>query len=484
MPKIKSKRIDALRDQLLTAQTQLISDKSFALAIVVTGVPTAGRSEVVNQLVEWLDPKHVTVHALDELQHADDGRPPMQRYWLTLPARGQIAIYFMGWYEDLLAPALHTPKKARRTQLRVIERIKQLETMLTHDRIRIVKLDLRVDHNVQKERIAALRADKSTRWRVTHEDRWLAKHYDRVREASDRAIAATDGASARWHIVNGKDPEGRLLSAGTIVLKELKSGLKAAVRGPSASSWLQTAKIKRPAFRTRASAAPLSDDVYDTELQALQRRLALLSRKDAFSKRSVVLAFEGMDAAGKGGVIRRLTSALDARQYSVVPVSAPSAEELAHPYLWRFWKQIPARGDFTIFDRSWYGRVLVERVRDLAADADWQRAYDEINEFELQLTESRIIVHKFWLAVGKDEQLQRFKDREGDSLKRFKVDREDWANRRFYDDYQIAARDMIERTNKPHAPWTIIEADDKKFARLKVLRTFCETIERSLKKPS
>ncbi len=485
MAKPKDQRIDALRDELLTAQTRLIRDKAFALAIVVTGVPTAGRSEVVNQLVEWLDPKHVAVHALDALSLKKDGPPPMQRYWLTLPARGQIAIYFLGWYEDLLAPALHAPKKAKRAEAQAIRRIRQFEQMLMADRVRIVKLDLRVDRKIQKQRIAALRAERSTRWRVTDEDRWLAKHFDRVRRASDRAIAATDDAWARWHIVNGQDPDGRLLSAGTIVLKALKAGFAAASKRAAASSWTEPTKIsKRLAFKTRSAEKSVANELYDKELEALQCRLALLSRKDAFSKRSVVLAFEGMDAAGKGGAIRRLTRALDARQYTVVPVAAPNADELAHPYLWRFWKHIPTRGDFTIFDRSWYGRVLVERVRDLTADADWQRAYEEINEFERQLAESKIIVQKFWLAIGKDEQLQRFKDREEDALKRFKVDREDWANRRFYDDYQLAARDMIERTNSQYAPWTIIEADDKKFARLKVLRTVCETIERSLKKSS
>jgi polyphosphate:AMP phosphotransferase len=485
MPKSADKRIETLRDQLLSAQSQLTRDKSFALAIVVTGEPTAGRSEVVNKLLEWVDPKHVTVHALDKLGDADTTAPAMQRYWLTLPARGDIAIYFLGWYDDLLTRALHTPKKAQRTEERVVARIKQLESMLTLDRIRIVKLDLRLERKIQKERIAALRADKATRWRVTQEDRWLAKHYDRVRAVSDRAIAATDSSRARWHVVNGKDPEGRLLQAGSHVLKELTAGFKSAGAAGSrapATAWRVETKPDRKAFKTRA--ATVTDDEYEKELAALQRRLALLSRKKALAKRGVVLAFEGMDAAGKGGAIRRLTAALDARQFTVVPISAPTPEELAHPYLWRFWRRIPKRGDFAIFDRSWYGRVLVERVRDLTPDADWQRAYDEINEFELQLAESKLIVHKFWLAVGKDEQLQRFKDREEDALKRYKVDREDWANRRSYDAYQIAAREMIERTSTEHAPWTVVEADDKKYARLKVLRTVCETLARSLKKSS
>lgn len=476
------KKIDVLRDRLLTAQSQLTRDKAFALAIVVTGVPTAGRSEVVNKLLEWLDPKHVAVHALDKLPQSGGGKPAMQRYWLTLPARGEIAIYFNGWYDDYLSPALHSPKKARRTQARVLERITQLETMLVRDRIRIVKLDMRVDRRIQKERIAALRANKNTRWRVTREDRWLAKHYDRVRKVSEQAISATDGAGARWHVVSGKDPVARVYRAGSLVLAELTAGFKAAKTKPISTAWRTAKQGARNA--PLAVEAKVADDDYDKQLEALQGRLALLSRKDSFAKRNVVLAFEGMDAAGKGGAIRRVTAALDARQYTVVPVSAPTPEELAHPYLWRFWRRLPERGDFTIFDRSWYGRVLVERVRDLTPDPDWQRAYAEINEFEKQLTEAKTIVHKFWLAVGKDEQLQRFKEREDDALKRYKVDREDWANRRFYDDYQTAAREMIERTNTDDAPWTVVAADDKKVARLTILATLCDSLEKALKKSS
>jgi len=477
-----SHRIDKLRDQLLTAQSELIREKAFAVAIIVTGVPTAGRSEVVNKLLEWLDPKHVSVHALDRLPQTSDGKPAMQRYWLTLPARGEIAIYFTGWYEEVLWPAMHDAKKAARHEARSIERIKQFETMLVADRIRIVKLDLRVAHDIQEKRIDELRANKATRWRVTDEDRWLAKHFDVVETVSDRIIAATDSPSSRWHVIDGSDKSTRLEQAGGHLLKCLSAGLKP--KAAESKPWRKDATVAAHALASQASAAPLDDDAYDRELEELQGRLALLSRKKAFKKRSAVLAFEGMDAAGKGGTIRRLTASLDARQYTVVPVSAPTAEELAKPYLWRFWRRLPERGDFAIFDRSWYGRVLVERVRDLTPDPDWQRAYAEINEFELQLAEAGIIVHKFWMSVGKDEQLKRFKAREEDALKRYKVDREDWANRRYYDDYQAAAQEMIERTSTMHAPWTVIEADDKKYARLKVLRTVCNAIETAIKKSS
>jgi polyphosphate kinase 2 (PPK2 family) len=194
----------------------------------------------------------------------------------------------------------------------------------------------------------------------------------------------------------------------------------------------------------------------------------------------LVLAFEGVDAAGKGGAISRITRALDARQYQVVPVSAPTAEERSYPYLWRFWRDVPERGHIAIFDRSWYGRVLVERVRGFAAVADWRRAYDEICEFERQLTEHGLIVAKFWLQVSKAEQLRRFKARDEDPLKRFKVDPEDWTNRTFYDAYQSAAAEMIERTNTPEARWTVVPGDDKKSARLHVLRVVCETIDAAL----
>jgi len=187
-----------------------------------------------------------------------------------------------------------------------------------------------------------------------------------------------------------------------------------------------------------------------------------------------------MDAAGKGGSIRRITAALDARQYRVVPISAPTPEELARPYLWRFWFHLPPRGNYTIFDRTWYGRVLVERVRGFAARPDWQRAYDEINEFERQLVEHRILVAKFWLSVSRREQLERFKERDRNPLKRFKVDPEDWINRKLWSGYEAAAREMIARTDTAHAPWVVLPADDKRVARLAVLRALCDRIEEGI----
>ncbi|MFL6576816.1 MAG: polyphosphate:AMP phosphotransferase [Povalibacter sp.] len=469
--------LPALRDALLTAQQRLQKDKSFALAIIITGVPTAGRSEVVNELLEWLDPKHVRVHALEDERRLSRWWPAMWRYWNALPARGTLSFYFMGWYEDYLLPAWHKRDNSRRDEERVFDRIRQLETMLPKDGVRVLKLHLNVSKKLQQQRIQKLSADKLTRWRVTREERWLVRHHDRVNRAFKRAIAQTDDVCP-WHVIDGTDSRSRSFTTAQAVLQELERGLHASrpvrVKPPA------HARSKVHHLRSQHGGESVEDDVYDKELEQLQGRFALLTRRRRFERHGAVFAFEGMDAAGKGGTIRRLTSALDARQYDVVPVSAPTAEERAYPYLWRFWRNVPRRGEIAIFDRSWYGRVLVERVRGFAAPEDWQRAYDEIREFELQMCEHGLIVHKFWLQVGQAEQLKRFEARDNDKLKRFKVDPEDWENRRFYDQYQLAAHEMIQRTDSEHAPWTLVEADDKKYARLKVLRTVCEAIERTL----
>ena len=477
------KLLPALRDQLLSAQSQLQKSKAFGLAVILTGMPTAGRSEVVNQFLEWLDPKHIKVHALEKLRRLARTRPDMWRYWITLPARGEIAIYFTGWYEDYLRLAQTAPKKARRHEARIFHRIRQLEAMLPLDRVRVLKLHLQVSEKTAAKRLKELRASKLTRWRVTREERWGVKHFDRVREAAHRSMRATADENSAWHMIDGTDPQLRSFAAGTILLEELNEGLKAAAmpqRWPHAAA---TGK-KRSAgqlFPSHQEGPSLEEKPYKTELAKLQGRFAMLTRRDDFAKHAAVFAFEGMDAAGKGGAIRRVTAALDARQYDVVPISAPSPEEAAHPYLWRFWRNVPDRGEIAIFDRTWYGRVLVERVRDLTPPADWRRAYDEIREFELQLAEHGTVVHKFWLVVSPEEQLKRFKERDDDPLKRYKVDPEDWANRRFYDAYQTAAHEMIEHTHTDHAPWTVVEADDKRYARLKVLSTICEPLERRLK---
>lgn len=469
------RNLPALRDELLDLQLKLHTSKSCSVAVIIVGTPAAGRSETVNELLEWLDPKHISVHALGEADRQDRRRPPLWRYWQKLPARGRMTLFFAGWYGDYLHEATRDADAHHRDK-RDVARILQLENMLVRDGVRVVKIFLHTDEQTQQRRIAKLRASKLTRWRVTEEDRWQAKHFRTVQRRLRACLKATDHAVAPWHSVDGTDEEYRLLTVGKILRDELRIGLEE--RTAERLSWPNEKSLKVAALQIEQSQPALDDDDYERQLEKLQARLAYLVRKSRFRKQGLVLAFEGMDAAGKGGAIRRVTHAIDARQYQVVPVSAPTPEEVLYPYLWRFWRHIPERGEIAIFDRSWYGRVLVERVRGLAADADWQRAYGEIVEFERQLTEHGLRVAKFWLSVSKEEQLRRFKSRDDDPLKRFKVDREDWANRRYYDAYQSAAAEMIRRTAHPDAQWTVVPADDKKQARLTVLKAVCEVLER------
>jgi len=220
---------------------------------------------------------------------------------------------------------------------------------------------------------------------------------------------------------------------------------------------------------------------YKSELEELQGRLNLLMRSPKFKKNfSLIIAYEGADAGGKGGNIRRVTAALDARFYNIIPVAAPTEEERAQPYLWRFWRHVPAKGRLTIFDRTWYGRVLVERVEGFCSEADWRRAYGEINDFEEQLVRNNILVVKFWLAISKEEQLRRFKEREKIGFKRFKITEEDWRNREKWDDYEEAVCDMVDLTSTEVAPWTIVEGNSKYYARIKVMKTLCEKVEAAL----
>ncbi len=219
---------------------------------------------------------------------------------------------------------------------------------------------------------------------------------------------------------------------------------------------------------------------YREKLARAQAKLNQLHRKALERGVSTVLVFEGPDAAGKGGAIRRLTAALDARHVQVIPIAAPTDEERAHHYLWRFWRHLSRAGRVTIFDRSWYGRVLVERVEGFASEEEWRRAYAEINDFEEQLIEHGTVLRKFWLHITKEEQLARFQAREKTPYKRWKLTDEDWRNRERWDDYAAAVNDMVEQTSTKKAPWVLVEGNDKRFARVKVATTVCEAMARAL----
>jgi len=475
--------LPALRERLLKAQYSMLQEARFPVVLVVAGVPCAGRGETVRALSAWMDPRHLQVHAMGSPSDEELERPPMWRFWRRLPPKGKLGVFFGSWYtQPIVSHALK--KTGERRLVESLDEIRSFEQMLTDEGALLLKFWFHLTKKEQRRRLDKLWQDERTRYRVTREDRRRAAHYDEFRETSGRVLSETHAPHAPWLVLDGFDDRYRNLTAGRELADAIEGRLALpkpsnAAASPSASEQPPTRRSE-PLLKNLDLTRTLPPDEYKEQLAKYQARLAQLTRKRRFAKLSGVFVFEGMDAAGKGSAIRRVTQALDARIYDVHAIAAPSEEERAQPYLWRFWRHAPRDGKIAIFDRSWYGRVLVERVEGFASGSEWRRAFDEINEFERQLQTAGNVVVKFWMQISKDKQLERFNQREETPFKRFKITPEDWRNRDKWDDYQHAASDMIERTSTASAPWTLVEAEDKAFARIKVLRSLCEAIETAL----
>jgi len=470
-----------LREALLNVQYDLSAAARFPVIIVIGGVDGAGKGETVNLLNEWMDPRHIHTHAFSEPSDEERERPRMWRFWRALPPKGKIGILFGAWHTEPIIKRVM--RETRSTDLNAeIDEIVRFERMLTDEGALLIKLWFHLSKKRQRKRLKALEKDPQTRWRVTDTDWARFKLYDRFRAVSEYYLRHTSTGEAPWTVVEGEDARYRSLTVGKLLLASLRERLdsKTSTRSASTAPALLPAIDHRNVLGSLDLSKRLSKRKFDSELEKWQGRLNLLSRAPKFKRLSVTILFEGPDAAGKGGAIRRITGALDARQYQGIPIAAPTEEERAQPYLWRFWRHLPRRGRFTIYDRSWYGRVLVERVEGFCAEADWMRAYSEINDFEEQLVLNRTVLAKFWLQIDMDEQLKRFKLREKTSFKRFKITAEDWRNREKWDAYQTAGDDMIERTSTSVAPWTLVESNDKFYARIKVLKTLVQGIEVAL----
>ena len=469
-----------LREALLKAQYELLENKSFPVIVLIGGVDGAGKGETVNILNEWMDPRHIVTHAFGEMSDEERERPRMWRYWRALPPKGRIGILFGAWHSDPIVNRVAGRTDDARMEL-AMEEIVRFERMLVDEGALILKFWFHLSRKAQKKRLQALAADPKTRWRVTDTDWERFKLYDRFRKVSENVLCETSTGYAPWVVVEGTDPNYRYLTVGRTLLSALKkrlAGDKPAVTRPAALP--EPALDGRNVFSSLDYERTLTRKVYNRKLEKYQGELNLLLRHKKFRNKSLIIVMEGVDAAGKGGGIRRVTGALDARHYQVTPIAAPTEEERAQPYLWRFWRHLPRRGRVTIFDRSWYGRVLVERVEKFCSEPDWMRAYHEINDFEGQLVEAGGIVTKFWVTITKEEQLRRFREREKTPFKSFKITPEDWRNRKQWNAYERAVCDMIERTNNELAPWVLVAANDKLSARIKILKTLCERIEAAL----
>ncbi len=470
------RRAAELRESLLELQRDL-RDARFPMIVLVNGVEGAGKGDTLNLLLEWLDARYVVTHAFGEPGEEERSRPAFWRYWRALPPKGRIGIFFGNWYTRPIVERAFS-RIDESEMAHELERINNFERLLSSDGAVVLKLWFHLTQKAQKKAMEKLRSDPASAWRVSKRDVKFSARYDVFREVSEAALRVTDTAAAPWHVIDAHDRRHREIA----VAEKLQRALAEQLHRPSTKA--KKPALPRPAKVNVISRLDLSQRVeeaeYERELEKWQGRLNRAASELAARGKSALFAFEGVDAAGKGGAIRRITQALDARHYQVIPIAAPTEEERAQPYLWRFWRHIPGRGRVTIFDRTWYGRVLVERIEGFCAQSDWQRAYNEINDFEEQLTGFGIVLVKFYLTISAEEQLRRFKEREKTGYKRYKITEEDWRNRDKRTAYEAAAVEMIDRTSTKHSPWVLVEAEDKRFARVKVLRAAVRALEKAL----
>jgi polyphosphate:AMP phosphotransferase len=492
--------VPRLREALITAQSAL-RDADFPVIVLFGGVDGAGKGDVVNALNAWMDPRWMVTRAFDEPSDEELERPEYWRFWRALPPKGQIGLLLSAWYSRPLLERARGGGEAQFEQS--LESIVGLEQQLADDGACIVKFWLHLSVDEQEARFRRLEADPLLAWRVTESDWENWKRYDQFVAAAERIIGRTSTGLAPWHIVEGFDPSYASLQIGETLHHAIETRLAEKVIAVPGTGVLVASSPS-----TQASPASVDDQVpsgvevdqptvlsnldmskcleksdYKEKLAVYQRRLNQLQKIARDKGTSTILVFEGWDASGKGGTIRRINAALDARAVQVIPIAAPTDEERAQHYLWRFWRHLSRAGRVTIFDRSWYGRVLVERVEALATEQEWRRAYVEINRFEQQLVDHGIVLLKFWMNLTKEEQLARFEVRQSTSYKRWKLTDEDWRNRARWDDYELAVHDMVQRTSTTFAPWNLVEANDKHYARVKVLEEICSALGAALGSP-
>jgi polyphosphate kinase 2 (PPK2 family) len=521
------RRLHELQQRLYDMQQALFEARRPAL-IVFEGWAGTSKIGTIGQLTRRLDPRGLRVHPVTPPRTFETLYPWLYRFWLKVPSYGEIAIFDRSWYRQVLADRTKA-EIAAADWLGRCEDIVSFERQLADDGAVIFKFWLHISKHEQARRFRKLESDRLTAWQVTDEDRWQHKHYDDMLAAVEDLLPRTDTPFAPWVTLPATDKRYMRIAVLETVLSTLEIRLgrqnerrdgdhdndfddsgatfrrapvlsvsRSVKNGPNDQDVAVAAHSNGherppdapPREPLRPEIAGVLDRVdlrlrleqkpYERELKELQARLHLIGLEVYRQQRPVALVFEGWDAAGKGGAIKRLTEKLDPRGYIVHAIAAPAGEDKARHYLYRFWRRLPARGEIAIFDRSWYGRVLVERIEGFARDDEWQRAYAEINEFERQLVEFGTIVCKFWMHISPDEQLRRFEARQNVPYKAWKLTDDDWRNREKWPRYEQAIDEMLLRTSTPAAPWTVVESEDKRFARIKVLRTVVRRLEEEL----
>lgn len=471
------KKLRTLREELTTKHV-LLKEHRKPVMVIVEGWGAAGKGSIIGKIIRNIDPRFFKVSTMSVKSEEEKRRPFLYRHFIRIPEAGKYTFYDGSWMDEVTSEFLHDKIDKDMYRERITS-IKRFERQLTDNGYLVMKFFLHIDKDEQKKRLDKLQADESTNWRVSEDDLWQNKHYDQSLRVYDQYINDTNQPNAPWYIIDAENKKWAELQLLEILLKGIDTAL---LNDSYAAHILQNTfpLSYTPKLAEIPLDKELTDEEYRRELSICQKRLSALHNELYLRKIPVILAYEGWDAAGKGGNIKRITSALDPRGYEVHPIASPEPHEKARHYLWRFWNRLPKDGHIAIFDRTWYGRVMVERLEGFCSENDWQRAYNEINEFEYELIKWGAIVIKFWVQIDKDIQLERFTDRQNTPSKQWKITDEDWRNREKWDLYEEAVDEMLQKTNTVYAPWVILESNDKKYARIKALKTVIEHIEKRL----
>lgn len=471
--------MDVLGERLGQVQ-RMAREAKKPIIIVFEGWRGARRSAIINTMMQQMDARGFDVYSTVRMSEEEHKQPFFTFFWQHLPALGNIAVYHRSWYYLKNANEVACKEgNASCCQFISYDHINTFEKMLTDDNYIILKYFLHLSKDQQKENIAKNAKTLGKAWRDVSPAIDESDKYDEYLERYEKMLEATDKVNAPWHLIAADDRRSAEIEIITSIVETVEKAIKTPVGAPAAVIRPNT---KYDVLGKINATQELSKDDYKKELDKYQKRLKQLQIEMFKAQIPTVICFEGWDAAGKGGAIRRLTAALDPLGFSVHPVSAPNVVERQFHYLWRFWVHLPEAGNIAIFDRTWYGRVMVERIEGFAKDYEWQRAYDEIKDMEQQWAEHGFAIAKFWLQIDKDEQLRRFTDRQNDPMKQWKITDEDWRNREKWDAYEEAVNEMLVRTDTSFAPWTVVEGNNKYYARLKVLKTIVELFEKKLGK--
>ena len=467
------------QDKLFAVQMK-IKDAKLPVMVIFEGWGAAGKGSMIGRVIRNIDPRFFKVRTFQDPTEEEKRYPFLHRYLLEIPEAGKFMFFDGYWMREVTGPKLEG-KLDEKEYRRLVHSISTTERSLTDNGYLVMKFFFHISEKEQRKRLEALREDKNTRWRVSDSDMAENRSYEKAMRVYDQYLTDTNPSTSPWYIIDAKDRKRAELQ----VLRFLNQGIETALRNRAlAVPILQNTFQLRPIPKLAEISLDdkvLTDEEYDERLKRLQKELRDLHNEIYRKKIPVIICYEGWDAAGKGGNIKRITSALDPRGYEVHPIASPEPHEKARHFLWRFWTRLPKDGHIAIFDRTWYGRVMVERLEGFCSENDWQRAYNEMNEFEKELADWGAVIIKFWVQIDNETQLERFTDRQNTPEKQWKITEEDWRNREKWDLYEEAVNEMLQKTNTVFAPWYVLESKDKKYARIKALEIVVDALKKACK---